>query len=587
MKNNIKKIVLFCAIVLSTSLFCQEIPKYNGTLVNDFANIIPDEQEVLLRTLVKDYENKTSIQMCVVTISSLYGQNVDDYTNTLFRNWGIGQKGLNNGLLVLIAPNERKWRIEVGYGLEEWITDSYSKSVGELNFKPNFRKGDYYSGIKGALSNFMSTLGEQGWTQRQEFVALKKKQNDEAFNNFMGWLVFGLIAIFSVIISVVVYRRNKKAEERRKELELERERIRQKNEKIRLEKINTAKIKKNNIEKEFLETKTKLDLLQNKNFNGYEELIVSLNDAQNKIGDILRLNPETDSDSIIQKHNSVSGQLKLIMSELIENESIISDVNNSFKKLSNTTVDIKMTVAGVENMLKKLRDNYSELPAQSDESNLRFRIERLLDSYSNGIETAKKYVDSGDYKKAKEFLNEANKQFDACTNSIRNATSIEEKVRSANAYVKHGKQTIEPLVALSEKLSKDSDVKSSTKSMLKSTAEEAVKFSPEKYLKNPLSGQKILIDLVNNVDSAISKAKQEIRNAESERERERQRIAEEKRRKKREEEEEEDRIRRNSYSSSSSFGSSYDSSSSSSSSYDSGSSFGGGDSGGGGSSGDW
>ena len=143
MKN--LSLILLCLI--STLSFSQSLPEYNGTLVNDFANIIPDDQEQLLIEKVKAFENQTNIQMVVVTVNNTGGNDISVFAHQLFNKWGVGQAGVNNGIMILVAPSERKWRIIVGSGLSPWITEEYSKSVGEQYLNHNFATGNYYNGI--------------------------------------------------------------------------------------------------------------------------------------------------------------------------------------------------------------------------------------------------------------------------------------------------------------------------------------------------------------------------------------------------------------------------------------------------------
>ncbi len=119
-----KLLILFASIVWMNCNSQSQIPEHKSdTYVNDFANVINDADEPNLDKKIRDFKSKSSIEITIVTINSLDGQDVDSYSNELFRKWGIGTKELNNGLLMLISVTDRKWRIEVGNGLEEYITD--------------------------------------------------------------------------------------------------------------------------------------------------------------------------------------------------------------------------------------------------------------------------------------------------------------------------------------------------------------------------------------------------------------------------------------------------------------------------------
>jgi murein DD-endopeptidase MepM/ murein hydrolase activator NlpD len=115
--------------------------------INDFANIIDKEYEDKLITLIEDLENKTSAEIAVVTVDSLAGVTIDEYSYELFNKWGIGKKNKNNGVLLLIAVNEKSVRIEVGLGLEGIITDYIAGKILDDLVIPKFKEGNFNQGI--------------------------------------------------------------------------------------------------------------------------------------------------------------------------------------------------------------------------------------------------------------------------------------------------------------------------------------------------------------------------------------------------------------------------------------------------------
>src|SRR5690242_21298675 len=120
-------LVFLCAIVVP-ALAAPTFPPLTGRVVDD-AHILSEGTKTQLTQKLEDLENRTSRQLVVVTLPSLQGYEIEDYGYQLGRAWGIGQKKLNNGVLFLIAPNERKVRIEVGYGLEPILTDALSSVI--------------------------------------------------------------------------------------------------------------------------------------------------------------------------------------------------------------------------------------------------------------------------------------------------------------------------------------------------------------------------------------------------------------------------------------------------------------------------
>jgi len=123
-----------------------KIPAYVG-YVNDFADIISYQNKDSLNYYLSELDKQTGAQIAVVTISSLKGNSVEDVALNFGRTWGVGQKGKNNGIIILVAPNDRKMRIEVGYGLEPIITDGKSGRIRDDYMIPYFKQGDYEKGI--------------------------------------------------------------------------------------------------------------------------------------------------------------------------------------------------------------------------------------------------------------------------------------------------------------------------------------------------------------------------------------------------------------------------------------------------------
>ncbi|MEK7099741.1 MAG: TPM domain-containing protein, partial [Patescibacteria group bacterium] len=142
-----------------------EVPAYDGP-VNDYANIIPDDREAILEQKILDYEKITSVEIAVVTTPSLEDDSIENYANTLFNTWGIGQKALDNGVLILVAPTEREYRIEVGRGLEDRLTDAASDALGRETLPDAFRAGDYAGGIENLTGGIIDLLGTKTLAER-------------------------------------------------------------------------------------------------------------------------------------------------------------------------------------------------------------------------------------------------------------------------------------------------------------------------------------------------------------------------------------------------------------------------------------
>lgn len=118
-------VALLCANLVS---FAANLPALTGRIV-DQANVIPADTRNAIETKLADLESKSGIQLVVATVTSLDGEEIEPYSNELFRSWKLGEKPKNNGVLLLVAPKERRVRIEVGYGLEGTLTDALSNVI--------------------------------------------------------------------------------------------------------------------------------------------------------------------------------------------------------------------------------------------------------------------------------------------------------------------------------------------------------------------------------------------------------------------------------------------------------------------------
>ena len=194
-----KKIILFTILFTLTSsvLFSLDVPKLKSA-VNDYANIINSKDEEKLEALLRDVEAKTSSQVALLTISSLQGENLEDYSLRVAQTWKLGQKEFDNGVLLLVALNEKKIRIEVGYGLESIITDAKSGYIIRNYIVPGFKKGDYTGGItngllaiSGLVTEEFEITDEQLAKYNQQQKSGKRKQIPFGLIVFLFMFVFG------------------------------------------------------------------------------------------------------------------------------------------------------------------------------------------------------------------------------------------------------------------------------------------------------------------------------------------------------------------------------------------------------------
>jgi uncharacterized protein len=168
--------------------------------VVDEATLFSAAQKAELESTLENHENNTSNQVVVVTLKSLDGYDIRDYGLELGRAWGIGQKDKNNGVLLIIAPNERKVSIEVGYGLEGALPDATAKSIIDQRMLPYFKEGDYFGGAKLGVGAIISAI--QG-----EYVPYEVESSSKSFK--FTDLIIPLIFLFVFIVGPVFGKKNK------------------------------------------------------------------------------------------------------------------------------------------------------------------------------------------------------------------------------------------------------------------------------------------------------------------------------------------------------------------------------------------
>src|SRR6476660_6277678 len=173
-------------------------PALSGRVV-DQANIIQPSARSAIEQKLADLETKSGIQLVVATVSSLEGQDIEPYANELFRTWQLGEKSKNNGVLFLVAPNERRVRIEVGYGLEKTLTDALSKVIIVNAITPRFKAGDFSDGILRGVDDIITVLTTDAseWEKRPSL-----RLDNQPASDPINWVII-LIVIVVVVLLIV------------------------------------------------------------------------------------------------------------------------------------------------------------------------------------------------------------------------------------------------------------------------------------------------------------------------------------------------------------------------------------------------
>jgi uncharacterized protein len=196
------------------------VPFLTGRVVDD-AEVLRPETRQKLAALLKAHEEGTTNQVVVLTVPSLEGESVEDYARQVFEAWKLGRKDRDNGVLILVAPSDRRMRIEVGYGLEGTLPDAVAGRIVRNQMTPRFKANDFDGGITDGVESVVAVLEGRGGDVTAASAAGtpsgssaspgKKKSLDESLDEFesdlppwpirilLGAFIFGVIGLFTVV----------------------------------------------------------------------------------------------------------------------------------------------------------------------------------------------------------------------------------------------------------------------------------------------------------------------------------------------------------------------------------------------------
>ncbi|MBW3001985.1 TPM domain-containing protein [Candidatus Woesearchaeota archaeon] len=185
-----KKPILLLLIFLLLPIVLAEIPAYKG-YVTDNANILGD-YGTQIEKLCEEIEKNTTAEVAVLTIESLEGEPLEEYSLSIARSWGIGKEEKDNGLLLLISVQDRKYRFETGYGLEGVLPDAKTGRIGRYILTPAFRLEEYGRGVHEALTEIKGLL--------QEDPSIVAKYQPTTMSTFGGLIVFGYLILLLILL---------------------------------------------------------------------------------------------------------------------------------------------------------------------------------------------------------------------------------------------------------------------------------------------------------------------------------------------------------------------------------------------------
>ena len=182
------------ALLAGIAAAAPNFPELAGR-ITDQANLLSPADEAEIEATLQSLEDTSTDQLAVVTVSSLNGYSIEDYGVGLGRKWGIGQKGKDNGVLLIVAPNERKVRIEVGRRLEPMMTDTMSSLIIQNAILPKFRRGDFAGGIKDGVRDIKTVLLGDAEEVKRRAIQQRNPQGDPLvmIHMIIWMLIFALI----------------------------------------------------------------------------------------------------------------------------------------------------------------------------------------------------------------------------------------------------------------------------------------------------------------------------------------------------------------------------------------------------------
>ncbi|MDD3692812.1 MAG: TPM domain-containing protein [Oscillospiraceae bacterium] len=216
--TGLAKRIVQAALVFSFSCFVlagcvqqkeEQLKPTDRFFINDFANVISQQDEQEIFSLGVQLQEKTGAQVVAVTVQSLNGRDIRDFGINLARDWEVGQKDENNGVLLLLAIDEREVSIEVGYGLEGGLTDIETGIILDNYATPYLGKNDYSTGIREAYKALVNEVYiEYGIEPTEEYIPAEELgSTQENSEDFVGGLFGGLAPILIILILIVLFNR--------------------------------------------------------------------------------------------------------------------------------------------------------------------------------------------------------------------------------------------------------------------------------------------------------------------------------------------------------------------------------------------
>ncbi len=355
--------------------------------INDYYNLIDDSYEDNLNNILSQYEDSTDVEIAVITIPSLYNNDISDYAQKIGEKWGVGKKGYDNGVVLVISVNDREWAISTGYGMESVLPDAKCYRIGSNTLVENFRNEEYDKGIRECINAIITEIGNEKIEFKKERIEKERIENLNKVKHSLA--ITGEIILLLLIIAGIIYLLNN----RRKKIKRIQDIINKDLQNINKIGIEISKMESDDIMKipEYVK-KVKTDILRiQKQKHAYNEKYLE------KL--------EKDCNSLMIMHNSYYTSYK----ELIK---IISDANYIEKELSITS-DYPTEIQTVKNDIQDLLKNINRMNVELESIPTYFKymsqIDKLYNKY-NRLNIQLKEIKDEKFDKVKNNLLDGIKQ---------------------------------------------------------------------------------------------------------------------------------------------------------------------------------
>lgn len=435
-----KKILLTILLALvSFTMLSQDVNKTftPGNYVMDLGNLYTSDEELQLNKVISEYEKKTSIEIGILTVESLNGESIENYAYEQFNRIGIGKSGANNGLLIVFSKNDRESRVEVGDGMEPFVTDQVAYQSLEV-IKPFFREEKYFSGTEACLTFIIKDLGNEAFANRVKWLAEKKalqakESKIRAEKTRVVFMYIGItIAIFGTLFFIYfIDKKNrelilkiKNVENSIKEFSIDKNCFSSKIAKKSLDilmsfynEIDLEKIKKDSKNKNvyldnllfkemslisrrsshgMLVNSIKRDLDEMRVMSESIEYIRSLNQMS------ITANNEIKNFGYQYHYNDLSNNIDKLLT-------IASDINKSLNLDSDKSIELfKKFKSGSESLMKMCKEGVDKLATITSAKRAVNSSESTIMSYMNDIDGLKNYKLTSDLPKMEEIKSKIN-----------------------------------------------------------------------------------------------------------------------------------------------------------------------------------